>query len=454
MKFDELRVFLGERLTTSKAIRLEHSYDESWHIPANIPDAVLYPKSTDEVSKIIKFANKNEIPVIPFGTGTALEGQIHAPKGGITINSNNMNNIIQLNSDDMDCRVQAGVTRKDLNSFLRDTGLFFPVDPGANASIGGMCATRASGTNTVKFGTIREQVLGLEVVLPDGKIISTGTRARKSSAGYDLTHLMLGSEGTLGFITEINLKLHGRPENISAGVCAFRDLKGAIDTVIESIQLGLPLSRIELLDEVQIQAINKYRKTKHKVAPTLFIEIHGTALSVKEQLETFKNIAITNNILNFDWANDNKEIDLLWSARHDAYYAALNLVPGKKAFTTDVCVPISNLTNCILETKKDIENSNIIAPIVGHVGDGNFHLIMLLDPNDEIEVNEAKKLNHNLINRAIKMEGTSTGEHGIGIGKKEYLKTERGFSVSVMSQIKKAIDPKNIMNPGKIFDTL
>lgn len=452
MNLNELEDFFGNRLTTSKSIRLEHSRDESWHIPSNIPDAVVFPETTEEVSRTIKFAYKNNIPVIPFGTGTALEGHVHAVNGGITINSANMNRIIEVNNDDMDCRVQAGVTRKDLNEFLRDSGLFFPVDPGANASIGGMCATRASGTNTVKYGTIREQVIGLEVVMPDGQIINTGTRARKSAAGYDLTHLMLGSEGTLGFISEISLRLHGRPEAVSAGVCSFSDLKGAVDTVIEAIQVGLPLSRIELLDEAQIAAINKYKNTKHKELPTLFVEIQGSPLGIKEQSEKFKEISESNNILNYDWSDRSEEIEKLWSARHDAYYAALNLAPGKKAFTTDICVPISQLTECILETKKDIEDSNIIAPIVGHVGDGNFHLIMLLDPEDKNEVKEAKLLNDKLVNRALRMQGTSTGEHGIGIGKKDYLKVEQGNSVEVMSQIKKAIDPTNIMNPGKIFE--
>jgi len=451
MNLKELEDFFGDRLTTSKSIRLQHSHDESWHIPSNIPDAIVFPETTEEVSKIIQFAYKNKTPVIPFGTGTALEGHVHAVNKGITINSSNMNRIIEVNNADMDCRVQAGVTRNDLNNFLRDSGLFFPVDPGANASIGGMCATRASGTNSVKYGTIREQVIGLEVVLPDGKIINTGSRARKSAAGYDLTHLLLGSEGTLGFISEVSLRLHGRPEAICAGVCNFSDLKGTVDTVIEAIQVGLPLSRIELLDEVQIRAINKYKKTDHEEKPTLFIEIVGSPLGVKEQIERFKEISFLNNVINFDWSDNREEIDKIWSARHDAYYAALNLAPGKKAFTTDVCVPISRLTECILETKKDIENSNIIAPIVGHVGDGNFHLIMLLDPENIKEVDEAKILNDKLVNRALRMQGTSTGEHGIGIGKKNYLKAEHGLSVEVMEQIKQAIDPKNIMNPGKIF---
>ena len=451
MNLKELEDFFGDRLTTSKSIRLQHSHDESWHIPSNIPDAIVFPETTEEVSKIIQFAFKNKTPVIPFGTGTALEGHVHAVNKGITINSSNINRIIEVNNADMDCRVQAGVTRNDLNNFLRDSGLFFPVDPGANASIGGMCATRASGTNSVKYGTIREQVIGLEVVLPDGKIINTGSRARKSAAGYDLTHLLLGSEGTLGFISEVSLRLHGRPEAICAGVCNFSDLKGAVDTVIEAIQVGLPLSRIELLDEVQIRAINKYKKTDHEEKPTLFIEIVGSPLGVKEQIERFKEISSLNNVINFDWSDSREEIDKIWSARHDAYYAALNLAPGKKAFTTDVCVPISRLTECILETKKDIENSNIIAPIVGHVGDGNFHLIMLLDPENIKEVDEAKILNDKLVNRALRMQGTSTGEHGIGIGKKNYLKAEHGLSVEVMEQIKQAIDPKNIMNPEKIF---
>lgn len=452
MNLEELKDFFGDRLTTSKSVRLEHSHDESWHIPKNIPDAVVFPETTEEVSRIIKFAFKNKIPVIPFGTGTALEGHVHAVNGGITINSVNMNSIIEVNNEDMDCRVQAGVTRKDLNEYLRDSGLFFPVDPGANASIGGMCATRASGTTTVKYGTIREQVIGLEVVMPDGRVINTGTRARKSAAGYDLTHLMLGSEGTLGFITEISLRLHGRPEAVSAGVCSFSNLKGAVDTVIEAIQIGLPLSRMELLDEAQISAINKYKKTNHEEVPTLFVEIQGTPLGIKEQAEKFKGIAESNEVLNFNWSDRSEEIERLWNARHEAYYAVLNLAPGKKAFTTDICVPISRLTECILETKKDIKESNIIAPIVGHVGDGNFHLIMLLDPDNKNEVEQAKILNEKLLKRAIEMKGTSTGEHGIGIGKKDYLKIEQGLSVDVMAQIKKAIDPTNIMNPGKIFE--
>lgn len=451
MDLSKLENFFGERFVTSESVRKQHSYDESWHIPNNLPDAVVFPETALEVSKIISFANEEGIPVIPFGAGTSLEGQVHALNGGITINSVNMNKITEVNLDDMDCKVQPGVTREDLNTFLRETGLFFPVDPGANASIGGMCATGASGTNTVKYGTIRQQVMGLEIVLPDGKIIKTGSRARKSSAGYDLTNLMLGSEGTLGFISQIDLKLHGRPEAISAGVCSFENLSGAVDTVINAIQIGLPLSRIELLDEVQISAINKYKNTSHEEKPTLFIEIHGSPLGVKEQIEQFREISKENNLIKFAWSDKQSEIDKLWSSRHNAYYAALNLCPGKKAFTTDVCVPISCLTKCILDTKQDIVSSELIAPIVGHVGDGNFHLILLINPEDIEEVNEAKKINDRLVERAIKMGGTSTGEHGIGIGKKNFLRIEKGMSVDLMSQIKNAIDPKNIMNPGKIF---
>mgnify|MGYP000176645719 CR=1 FL=1 len=300
MDLSELENLFGDRLVTSESVRSQHSHDESWHIPENLPDAVIFPETSNEVSRIISFAFKNNIPVIPFGTGTALEGHVHAVNGGITIDSRNMNKVIQVNMEDMDCRVQAGVTREELNSFLRDTGLFFPVDPGANASIGGMCSTGASGTNTVKYGTIREQVIGLEVIMPDGKIIQTGSRARKSSAGYDLTHLMLGSEGTLGFISEISLRLHGRPEAISAGVCSFSELDGAVNTVIEAIQIGLPLSRIELLDELQIKAINQYKKTSHEEKPTLFIEIHGTPLGVREQIEKFEEISKEKNFLQLE----------------------------------------------------------------------------------------------------------------------------------------------------------
>ena len=452
MDLSKLEKIFGERLSTSETIRLQHSHDESWHVPKSIPDAVVFPQSSYEVSIILNFANERKIPVIPFGAGTSLEGQVHALKGGITINSLHMNKIKEVNLEDMDCKVQPGVTREDLNLFLRDTGLFFPIDPGANASIGGMCSTGASGTNTVKYGTIRQQVMGLKVVMPDGEIIKTGSRARKSSAGYDLTHLMLGSEGTLGFITEIDLKLHGRPDAISAGVCNFNNLNGAVNTVIEAIQIGLPLSRIELLDEVQIRAINEYKNTKHDEKPTLFIEIHGSPLGVKEQIQQFEEISKDNGLIKFDWSDQQAEIDKLWSSRHNAYYAALSLCPGKKAFTTDVCVPISSLTECILETKKDIESSNIIAPIVGHVGDGNFHVTIVYDPSKENEYKYIRDFSNKLINKALELEGTITGEHGIGLQKKEYLIKEHPKSIPYMKKIKQAFDPNHIMNPGKVFD--
>jgi len=451
MDLSELKEIFDERLSTVDSIREQHSSDESWHIPENLPDAVIFPNNSEEVSLIIKFANDRGIPIIPFGAGTSLEGHVHAVNGGITINTMNMNKILNINKDDMNCVVQPGVTRNDLNEFLKDTGLFFPVDPGANATLGGMCATRASGTNTVRYGTIREQVMGLEVVMPNGEIIKTGTKARKSAAGYDLTHLMLGSEGTLGVITEITMKLHGRPEAVSAAVCPFSEIEEAVNTVIEAIQVGLPLSRIELLDEIQIMAINRHEKMELEEKPTLFVEIQGSALGVREQIEIFGEIAETNNVLKFDWSDQHETINKLWSARHGAYYAALALDPGKKGFTTDVCVPISRLTECILETKKDLEESEILAPLVGHVGDGNFHLIMLLDPDNNEEVAKAKKFNEKLIDRALEMGGTSTGEHGIGLGKKDCLIKEQGLSIEFMKNIKKALDPKNIMNPGKIF---
>ncbi len=451
MDLSELKEIFDERLSTVDSIREQHSSDESWHIPENLPDAVIFPNNSEEVSLIIKFANDRGIPIIPFGAGTSLEGHVHAVNGGITINTMNMNKILNINKDDMNCVVQPGVTRNDLNEFLKDTGLFFPVDPGANATLGGMCATRASGTNTVRYGTIREQVMGLEVVMPNGKIIKTGTKARKSAAGYDLTHLMLGSEGTLGVITDITMKLHGRPEAVSAAVCPFSEIEEAVNSVIEAIQVGLPLSRIELLDEIQIMAINRHEKMELEEKPTLFVEIQGSALGVREQIEIFGEIAETNNVLKFDWSDQPETINKLWSARHRAYYAALALDPGKKGFTTDVCVPISRLTECILETKKDLEESEILAPLVGHVGDGNFHLIMLLDPDNNEEVVKAKKFNEKLIDRALEMGGTSTGEHGIGLGKKDCLIKEQGLSIEFMKNIKKALDPKNIMNPGKIF---
>jgi D-lactate dehydrogenase (cytochrome) len=362
-----------------------------------------------------------------------------------------MNRILEVNEADLDCRVQPGVTRKQLNEYLRDTGLFFPIDPGADASLGGMAATRASGTNAVRYGTMRETVLGLTVVLADGRVIRTGGRARKSAAGYDLTRLMVGSEGTLGVITELRLRLFGIPEAISAAVCSFATLGGAVDTVITTIQMGIPVARIELLDEVQMDAINRYSKLDYPVQPTLFLEFHGSAASAAEQAETVQAIAAENGGGDFRWTGRTEERNKLWQARHDAAYACLALRPGAKAWATDVCVPISRLAECILETKSDIEGSPLIAPLVGHVGDGNFHLVFLIDPDEPDELAEAERLNERLVLRALAMGGTCTGEHGIGCGKIDFLVAEHGEAVSVMRQIKQALDPDNIMNPGKML---
>jgi D-lactate dehydrogenase (cytochrome) len=376
---------------------------------------------------------------------------VAALHGGISIDVTQMNQVLEVNEADLDCRVQPGVTRKQLNEYLRDTGLFFPIDPGADASLGGMAATRASGTNAVRYGTMRENVLGLTVVLADGRVIRTGGRARKSAAGYDLTRLMVGSEGTLGVITELRLRLYGIPEAVSAAVCSFATLAGAVDTVITTIQMGIPIARIELLDEVQMDAINKYSKLDYPVQPTLFLEFHGSTASAAEQAETVQAIAGENGGGDFRWTSQTEERNKLWQARHDAAYACLALRPGAKAWATDVCVPISRLAECILETKSDIEDSPLVAPLVGHVGDGNFHLVFLIEPDRPEEITEAERLNERLVLRALAMGGTCTGEHGIGCGKMDFLVAEHGDAVAVMRQIKQALDPDNIMNPGKML---
>jgi D-lactate dehydrogenase (cytochrome) len=447
---EQLRALLGARLSTSAAVREQHGHDESYH-PTHAPDAVAFAESTEEVAEIVKICAAHKRPVIPFGTGTSLEGHVAALHGGVSIDVTRMNRILEVNEADLDCRVQPGVTRKQLNEYLRDTGLFFPIDPGADASLGGMAATRASGTNAVRYGTMRETVLGLTVVLADGRVIRTGGRARKSAAGYDLTRLMVGSEGTLGVITELRLRLFGIPEAISAAVCSFATLGGAVDTVITTIQMGIPVARIELLDEVQMDAINRYSKLDYPVQPTLFLEFHGSAASAAEQAETVQAIAAENGGGDFRWTGRTEERNKLWQARHDAAYACLALRPGAKAWATDVCVPISRLAECILETKSDIEGSPLIAPLVGHVGDGNFHLVFLIDPDEPDELAEAERLNERLVLRALAMGGTCTGEHGIGCGKIDFLVAEHGEAVSVMRQIKQALDPDNIMNPGKML---
>ena len=425
-----LRQRLGDRLSTSAAICAQHGKDESYHQP-HAPDAVAFAQSTDEVVEIVRLCAQYKTPIIPFGTGTSLEGHVAALKGGICIDMSQMNRILRVGAEDLDATVEAGVTRKQLNEYLRDTGLFFPVDPGADASLGGMSATRASGTNAVRYGTMRENVLALTVVLPDGRVIHTSRRPRKSAAGYDLTRLFVGSEGTLGVITEVTVRLYGIPEAISAAVCAFPTIAAAVDTVILTIQSGIPVARIELLDEAQMDAINKYSKLDHKIAPTLFFEFHGTTAGVAEQVGLVKEIAGDNGGDDFRWATSQEERSKLWQARHDAYYAALALRPGSKGWATDVCVPISRLAECIAETKIDLAQSSLPSALAGHVGDGNFHLIFMLDPNRPEEIAEASRLNDRMVTRALAMDGTCTGEHGIGYGKMDFLFAEHGEAVSV-----------------------
>ena len=446
---DALRQRLGDRLSTSRAVREHHGQDMSYHAPAP-PEAVVFAASTEEVAEVVALCARHRAPVIPFGTGTSLEGHVQALHGGVCIDVTQMNEILEVNQADLDCRVQPGVTRKQLNEYLRDTGLFFPIDPGADASIGGMAATRASGTNAVRYGTMRENVLGLTVVLADGRVIRTGGRARKSAAGYDLTRLFVGSEGTLGVITEVQLRLYGIPEAMSAAVCSFETLQGAVDAVILTIQSGIPVARVELLDEVMMDAINRYSGFDYPVQSTLFFEFHGTEHGVQEQVETVGEIAAEFGGGDFQWASRQEDRSRLWQARHDAYYAALALRPGSKGWATDVCVPISRLAECIVETRRDIDESKLISPIVGHVGDGNFHLAVLVDPDDADEMARVEALNERMVIRAIDMGGTCTGEHGVGFGKIEFLRREHGEAVSVMRQLKQALDPDNIMNPGKI----
>jgi D-lactate dehydrogenase (cytochrome) len=449
LAIDELAALLGDRLSTGMAVREQHGNDITYH-PAEPPDAVAFAESHDEVVDIVKICAKHKVPVIPFGTGTSLEGHINARHGGVCIDLGRMNEILEVNAEDLDCSVQPGVTRKQLNEYLRDTGLFFPIDPGADASLGGMTATRASGTNAVRYGTMRENVLGLTVVLADGRVIRTSRRARKSSAGYDLTRLFVGSEGTLGVITQVTLRLYGIPEAISSAVCSFPSVDAAVNTTILTIQSGIPVARIELLDDVQMKAINDYSKLDLPVAPTLFLEFHGTEASAKEQAETVQAIAADFGGNDFAWTTSTEERNKLWQARHDAAWAALQIRPGCQIYATDVCVPISRLAECIAETRKDIDASFLIAPIVGHVGDGNFHVAFVMDMDDPKEVAEAKRLNERLVHRALAMDGTCTGEHGVGHGKMDFLVAEHGEALSVMRDIKKALDPENLMNPGKI----
>ena len=446
----KLRGLLGDRLVTSAAVREQHGHTLTW-VKNQPPDLVVFPRTTAEVSQIVRLCSEQGVAIIPFGTGTSLEGHVNAPCGGVSVDMSLMKAILSVHEEDLDCVVEAGVTRKELNEHLRDKGLFFPIDPGADASIGGMVSTRASGTNAVRYGTMKDAVLSLTVVMPDGQIVKTASRAKKSSAGYDLTRLLIGSEGTLGIITEVTLKLHGIPEAISAGICPFPTVKAACDAVIMTIQSGIPMARIELLDEVQVRAVNLHSKLALPESPLLLLEFHGSVAGVKEQAERFGDIAAEFAGGPFEWATKPEERTKLWQARHDAYWAARGLRPGAQSVATDVCVPISRLAECVEETKRDIAASGLIAPIVGHVGDGNFHVQPLVNTEDPAEVEACEVFVDRLVRRALAMEGTCTGEHGVGQKKMKYLEIEHGRpALDLMRTLKRAIDPQNIMNPGKI----
>nr|WP_188581456.1 FAD-linked oxidase C-terminal domain-containing protein [Azorhizobium oxalatiphilum] len=445
-----LAAIVGDRATSAPGVRSDHGRSEAYHA-ASPPDVVVFPETTAEVQAIVALCRELNLPIVPFGAGTSLEGNAAALHGGVCLDMGRMNKVIEVHPEDMDVRVQPGVTRKQLNAYLRDTGLFFPIDPGADASIGGMTSTRASGTMAVRYGTMKDNVLSLEVVLPDGRAIRTAQRARKSAAGYDLTRLFTGAEGTLGVITEITLKLHPQPEAISSAVCAFPDLQAAVNTAIALIQSGVPVARVELLDAVMMRGMNLHSKLGLPEVPHLFFEFHGSQAYVGEQAETAQAIAADFGGQGFQWATSPEERSRLWHARENTLYAGLALRPGAKAMITDVCVPISRLAECLDATSADIAESGLIAPVVGHVGDGNFHLLVLIKPDDGEELQRAKAFNDRLIRRAIALEGTCTGEHGVGVGKMDFLPLELGDAVDVMRLLKEAIDPASIMNPGKIF---
>jgi len=447
---EELRALLGDRYTSAIGIRDQHGKDES-SLPYAAPQAVVYPESSEEVQHIARICHRHKIPMIPYGVGTSLEGHVLAVRGGVTIDMSRMNRILAVHGEDLDAVVQAGVTRKQLNEDIRHAGLFFPVDPGADATLGGMAATRASGTNAVRYGTMRENVLSLAVVLADGRLIRTAGRSRKSAAGYDLTRMLVGSEGTLGIITEVTVRLYALPEAMSSAVCAFPSIGQAVDTVIQTIQAGIPIARSEMLCDQTVRAINNYSKTRYPEQPHLFLEFHGSETGVQEQAQLVEAIATSNGGSSFEWTTKPEERAKLWQARHDAYFACLQLYPGARAMTADVCVPISRLTECVTETQKDLANRHIPTPILGHVGDGNFHCMFLMQPDNQQELDEAKKLNKRLVQRALSMEGTCTGEHGVGLGKQAYLRDELGEAVDVMKDLKRALDPDNLMNPGKVL---
>ncbi len=445
-----LKQQFGNRLQTGESIREQHGNTTTW-TRNEPPEAVVYPHTTEEVSQIVKVCAEHTVPIIPFGKGTSLEGHVNAPLGGISVDLSEMNKVLSVHTEDMDCTVQPGVTYVELNKYIRDTGLFFPIDPGAEASLGGMASTRASGTNAVRYGTMKDNVLALTAVLPDGQVIKTAQRARKSSAGYDLTRLMVGAEGTLGIITELTLKLHGIPEAISSATCSFPDMETACNAVIATIQYGIPVARIELLDALSVGAVNSYSKLNLPETPLLLLEFHGSQLSVEEQARNFGEIATDFKADNFQWTTEGEERTKLWQARHDTYWAIHQLRPGTKGLASDVCVPISRLAECLVAAQTRAKEMNFIAPTIGHVGDGNFHVLLLIDNSDEQEVEDAKNYLGWLSDLAISMDGTCTGEHGIGQAKIPYLQKELGPAVNLMATIKKAVDPKNIMNPGKIF---
>ena len=445
-----LTAAFGNRVVTSQAVREQHGNTLTW-LPNEPPDAVIYPQSTEDVQKIVRICGEHGLPIIPFGVGSSLEGHVNAPQGGVSVDFRDMNRLVTVHAEDLDCVVEPGITRKTLNEQLRDSGLFFPIDPGADASLGGMASTRASGTNAVRYGTMKDNVLSLQVVLANGEVINTATRAKKTSAGYDLTRLIVGAEGTLGIITQLTLKLSGIPEAIAGGTCPFPSVEACCNTAIMTIQSGIPIARIELLDALQVRAINMYSKLGLAETPMLFLEFHGTEASVAEQSKRFGEIAAEFGGGPFTWTTRPEERTRLWEARHNAAMANYSLRPGATIVATDVCVPISRLAACVTETQADIAATGIIAPIVGHIGDGNFHLTLLVDANDPDDVKRCKALSERLVERALAMDGTCTGEHGVGQGKMKYLLKEHGpAALAAMAAIKKALDPQNLMNPGKI----
>lgn len=447
---DDLRAALGDRLSTGPSILDQHAHDEAYTPPVR-PDAVAFPETTEEVSRIVKICAAHDCPIVPYGFGTSLEGQVVPASGGISLDMSRMDRVLAINENDLDAVVQPGVRRTQLNDALRGTGLMFTVDPGADASMGGMASTRASGTNTVRYGTMRENVLAMEVVLATGEVIRTGSRARKSASGYDLTHLFIGAEGTLGIITELTVKLHGQPDTILSATCAFETVDDAVNTVIIAIQMGLPMARIELLDDVQMRGMNLFKpELSLQEKPHLFLEFHGSQAGVAEQVDLFQAVAEENGASAFASSTKMEERNALWASRHEAYYAGRALKPGAKGLITDCCVPISALAECITRTKVEIESAGLLAPLVGHVGDGNFHLNILIDPADTDELERAKALASSVNDIALSLGGTVTGEHGVGLGKRKYMNAEHGAAYQFMQHLKASVDPKGILNPGKL----